>query len=98
MDRTRQDGPQWSALPGCIASICAVALPVLGGRAVRDSLDIVELDEFQGIEVTGDVPFVIWLVEDDIVRPYRVKNALPGNRLVWPDLEGGNDKVAYVPV
>ena len=65
-----------------------MSLPALGGGAVGDPLHVVELDEFQRIEVAGDVPLVIGLIQDDVVAAHGMKDALPGDGLIGADEEG----------
>ena len=57
-----------------------------------------ELDEFQGVQVAGDVALVVGLIDDDVVAAHRMEDALPGHRLLDAHEEGGHDEVAHVPV
>ena len=69
-----------------------LSLPALGSRTVGDAFYIMKLNKFQRIEVAGDVPLKIRLVEHEIVTAHRMQDALPGDRPVGPYQEGRSEE------
>ena len=60
-------------------------------------LGVIELHVFQGIDVAEDIALAARLVDDEVVVPHLVEDALPNHGALGADEQGGRHEVPPVP-